>query len=846
MAFDSRSGGHTPRSSSPALLPTAPRPSATEWSALREEGIQWEGQVLLAGMGMDLPALLVLTSTRLVLVANGAIALEAPRTWLRPEPKLLTGGTVGISLTPHDRASRPGETDKLAVKVRSGRADAARLVSSITGRIISPREERSIELEREPGAWRPAVGAATPMALPPLPDFDDDPVLARANRSWPPVEQEGVAEPQSARRKREPDAQTTISNWVANHIKVDEAPARAATHRNPSWPTQPVGPQETRRQFNRGLVWGLRSLILALLVGTGVYFAQDRLPGEFTFRLPAALEDRFGLNDDPDPTDVSQVPSGQLGSEGDDPVLPTATIPSEDGTSGAPNGDPVSTEEPEGGVGGNQGEITTVDPGIGEYADDEEPADTGSEDTTTGTDGEPEAPADDVPVDEPPADDNTGTDSNEVTVGNGDPSEPEVTTEPEVTEAPATEAPVTEAPATEAPATEAPIETEAPATEAPVTEAPETEVPATEAPVTEEPATEAPVETEIPATEAPQTPVETEVPGRDDSTPVETPAEDTTTPEATLESQPASVNPDIPPAQEVTSGAFRYAITGASRGETIAAVPDLAPVETGEWVVLSLNGQNTGGSEQVFDMSQFRLYADGQEVLLDVGNAWVSGLLGQTPAYGNTDAILWAGGEGHDFTLTFLAPKGAQSLVLVAGDQTIDLSTSLETSELGADAIDQPTPEALEATVVGVVDAETIVIEVDGVRQTVRYLGVDVPTGDDCFAEEAVAANEALVIGQTVRIERQATDTDARGNWVRDVWVPTADGGWSLVSEALIREGAAEAGISQPNTRFAAWLQGSQTAAEGEGLGMWGSCEDGTVASTDTLLALRPDFSVQR
>lgn len=835
MAFDSRSGGHTPRSAPPAMLPTAPRPSAAEWSALREDGIQWEGQVLLAGMGMDLPVLLVLTSTRLVLVANGAIALEAPRAWLRPEPKLLTGGTVGLSVTPHDRASRPGETDKLAIKVRSGRADAARLVSAITGRIISPREERSIELEREPGAWKPAVGAATPMALPPLPDFDDDPVLARANRAWPPVEQEGVPQPKRPQGDRTTDTQTTISNWIANHADADETTARPATHRNPTWTAQPTGPQETRRQFHRGLVWGLRSLILALLVGTGVYFGHERLPGDFTFRLPAALEDRFGLNDEPDPTDVSQMPAGQTGSDGQTEVQPTATIPSEDGTSGAPNGDTNATEDVPEGVGGNQGEITTVDPGIGTYADDDEqPADVGTEDTT-GETTEESGNAPDTTGDGD-TDDTAGTGSNEVTVGNGDPSEPEVTEEPAATEAPATEAP-----ATEAPVTEEPVETEVPATEEPVTEEPvETEVPATEEPV----------ETEVPATETPETPVATEVPGREDGTPpeeTEVPAtEEPVTPEATLESQPASVNPDVPPAQEVTNGAFRYAITGASHGETIAALPDLAPVETGEWVVLSLNGQNTAANEQVFDMSQFRLYADGQEVLLDVGNAWVSSLLGQMPAYGNTDAILWASGEGHDFTLTFLAPKGAQSLVLVAGDQTIDLSTSLGTSELGSAETTQPTPEAIEATVVGVVDAETIVIEVDGIRQTVRYLGVDVPTGDDCFAEEATAANQTLVEGQTVRIERQATDVDARGNWVRDVWVPAADGGWTLVSEALVREGAAEAAISEPNTRFAAWLQSSQAVAENEGTGIWGTCEGEVVAMTNAPLALRPGLSIQR
>jgi hypothetical protein len=176
-----------------------------------------------------------------VVVANGAVALEAPRTWLRPEPKLLAGGTVGLAVTPHDRSSHPGDTDRIAVKVRSGRAEAARLVSAITGRVVSAREERNIELKHEAGAWKPAAGAATPIALPPLPDFDDDPVLARANRVWPPMEQEGVPEARPKRRPTEADAQTTLSNWVANHDVPDETPARPATHRNPTWPTVVVG-----------------------------------------------------------------------------------------------------------------------------------------------------------------------------------------------------------------------------------------------------------------------------------------------------------------------------------------------------------------------------------------------------------------------------------------------------------------------------------------------------------------------------------------------------------------------------------------------------------------------------
>ncbi len=361
-----------------------------------------------------------------------------------------------------------------------------------------------------------------------------------------------------------------------------------------------------------------------------------------------------------------------------------------------------------------------------------------------------------------------------------------------------------------------------------MTEAP-TEAPPTEEPVTEEPtispATEEPTAavTEEPATEAPT-------------------VEPTEQPVATLESQPPSVNPEIPPAQSMVSGEFRFDITGASRGESIAELPELQPVGVyGEWLVLSVYGENTSTTEQVFDMNQFRVVADGSEYLLDVGNAWVGGLLGYTPAYGNTDAILWASGEGHEFALTFLVPPGTESLQLIAGDQVIDLTSTLSSeAAVGSESTDSVLPGAIEATVVDVIDAETIVIEVDGITQTVRYLGIDVPGGDDCFAAEAAAANADLVEGQTVRIERQATDLDARGNWVRDVWVPDAGGAWTLASHALVRAGMAEAAPSDPNTRFAGWLTGAQQAAQADGAGLWGACAYET--STDALqVATVPD-----
>ncbi|MDQ3443104.1 MAG: thermonuclease family protein, partial [Chloroflexota bacterium] len=576
----------------------------------------------------------------------------------------------------------------------------------------------------------------------------------------------------------------------------------------------------------------LRSAILAVVVFTGLYFGQDSLPANVNFSIPAGIEQRLGLTDDADTADVSQVPGGaqDLGA-GSIPETPVATEADSDGTSGPPNSDQIgASDDNDDGIGGQDGEITPVNPSIGEYTEPtSEPA---VEDQVD------EGQSATEPVDEQPP-------VVEPTAPPIEPTSPPVTVAP-ATDAPATSPPVMVAPATDAPATSPPVSV-APATDAPATELPVSESPMTEAPVTEEPATEPPV-TEVPATVTPVPGQPTEVPGRQDPTATATPDEEPTemptteAPEPTLESQPASVDPGSTPEQALASGEFRYSITGAARGETVDELPDLNAVGLyGEWVVLSMYGQNWSDSEQVFDMAEFKLYADGEEALVDVGNAWVSGLLGHTPAYGNTDAILWAAEEGHPFALTFLAPPDAQQLTLVAGEQTIDLSAALANpAPLAQDGGAAPLPEYLDADVVDVLSAEEIVIELDGIEQTVRYLGLDVPTGDDCFASDATTANQQLVAGKTVRLERQATDVDARGNWVRDVWAPAEDGRYFLVSEALVAEGAATVGISEPNTRYEGWLMGSQSIAKAEGRGLWGDCQGESTDTVAPLAAIAP------
>jgi micrococcal nuclease len=138
---------------------------------------------------------------------------------------------------------------------------------------------------------------------------------------------------------------------------------------------------------------------------------------------------------------------------------------------------------------------------------------------------------------------------------------------------------------------------------------------------------------------------------------------------------------------------------------------------------------------------------------------------------------------------------------------------------------------ATSATVIGVTDGDTIVVDVDGGRERVRYIGVDAPElarredglAAECGAEIARQANDALVRGADVLLARDVTDRDRFGRLLRHVWVPEGDG-WILVSARLVEDGVMEARSFPPDTARDAELDSAERAARADGLGIWGSC----------------------
>ena len=132
---------------------------------------------------------------------------------------------------------------------------------------------------------------------------------------------------------------------------------------------------------------------------------------------------------------------------------------------------------------------------------------------------------------------------------------------------------------------------------------------------------------------------------------------------------------------------------------------------------------------------------------------------------------------------------------------------------------------AESARVLRVIDGDTILVEIGGRQERVRYIGVDTPETVapdlpvECFGQEASAANRALVEGKTVRLEKDISDRDRFGRLLRYVYV---DG--VLVNAALVQRGYATAVTFPPDVRESERFRALEREAREAGRGLWSAC----------------------
>jgi micrococcal nuclease len=133
------------------------------------------------------------------------------------------------------------------------------------------------------------------------------------------------------------------------------------------------------------------------------------------------------------------------------------------------------------------------------------------------------------------------------------------------------------------------------------------------------------------------------------------------------------------------------------------------------------------------------------------------------------------------------------------------------------------------ARVERIVDGDTVVLDVDGRRERVRYIGVDTPetvkpnTPVQCYGHAASALNEQLVgaagTAVTLRFDRELRDRYDR----LLAYVYRARDNL-FVNARLVRDGAARTLPIAPNTSHASELAQLQSAARSARRGLWDVC----------------------
>jgi micrococcal nuclease len=153
----------------------------------------------------------------------------------------------------------------------------------------------------------------------------------------------------------------------------------------------------------------------------------------------------------------------------------------------------------------------------------------------------------------------------------------------------------------------------------------------------------------------------------------------------------------------------------------------------------------------------------------------------------------------------------------------------------GADTNDEPGA----ATVVSVVDGDTLEVELGDSTEPVRLIGIDTPESvardrpNECYGQEASEQLAALIpAGSQVRLERDLEARDRYGRLLAYVYRASDD---MFVNHDLVARGFAEAMPYPPNTARESDFDAAQTVAQQGGAGLWSAC-----GSADVPLPAQP------
>jgi micrococcal nuclease len=103
----------------------------------------------------------------------------------------------------------------------------------------------------------------------------------------------------------------------------------------------------------------------------------------------------------------------------------------------------------------------------------------------------------------------------------------------------------------------------------------------------------------------------------------------------------------------------------------------------------------------------------------------------------------------------------------------------------------------------------------------VRYIGINTPEieNNDCYATEAAKANSDLVLGKSVTLVKDASETDKYGRLLRYVYT-----GDTFINDELVKNGCARVMSISPDIKFESTFLASEKFAKDNLLGFWRKC----------------------
>lgn len=125
-----------------------------------------------------------------------------------------------------------------------------------------------------------------------------------------------------------------------------------------------------------------------------------------------------------------------------------------------------------------------------------------------------------------------------------------------------------------------------------------------------------------------------------------------------------------------------------------------------------------------------------------------------------------------------------------------------------------------------VIDGDTIEIEE---KIKVRYIGINSPEVEQCFANESYMENKKLVEGKTIVLIKDVSDKDKYGRLLRYVYVgdpSTSSGQVIFVNDYLIKNGFAKLMMIKPDIKYYQEFKADEKQAKENNLGIWEKCSN--------------------